>query len=175
MYGHGDEEQRLTAISTNHLDVRDTVSAEWLHYQTNTHAYTHICVCPSGPCGEVECISLLCPGRRGMLEGRWRVMWVRGGREVAVVREYARRGTRNLSGAAAMMEVINLRALLASHTHTHTHIKAQICAHMHACTQTSSRRDFSTTSSKHASAFKGCSHTHTQMLTYKNKHSTQTK
>lgn len=159
MYGHGDEEQRLTAISTNHLDVRDTVSAEWLHYQTNTHAYTHICVCPSGPCGEVECISLLCPGRRGMLEGRWRVMWVRGGREVAVVREYARRGTRNLSGAAAMMEVINLRALLASHTHTH--IKAQICAHTHACTQTSSRRDFSTTSSKHASAFKGRSHTHT--------------
>lgn len=41
MYRHGDEEQRLTAISPNHLDVRDTVSAEWLNYQTNTHAYTH--------------------------------------------------------------------------------------------------------------------------------------
>lgn len=69
MYRHGDEEQRLTAISPNHLEVRDTVRSEWLHHQTNTHAYTHICVCPPGPCGEVECISLLCPGRRGCWGG----------------------------------------------------------------------------------------------------------
>lgn len=46
MYRHGDEEQRLTAISPNHLDVRDTVSTEWPRYQTNTHAYTHICLPP---------------------------------------------------------------------------------------------------------------------------------
>lgn len=48
MYRHGDEEQRLTAISPNHLDVRDTVSAEWLHHQTNTHTHTHMCL-PPGP------------------------------------------------------------------------------------------------------------------------------
>lgn len=48
MYRHGDEEQRLTAISPNHLDVRDTVSEEWLHYQTNTRIHTHMCL-PPGP------------------------------------------------------------------------------------------------------------------------------
>lgn len=67
MYRHEDEGQRLTAISPNHLDMRDTVSIDWLHYQRNTHTHTHICVCPLGPCGEVECISLLCLGRRGCL------------------------------------------------------------------------------------------------------------
>lgn len=49
MYRHGDEEQRHAAISPNHLDVRDTVSAEWLHYQTNTHAHTHMCQPPRAP------------------------------------------------------------------------------------------------------------------------------
>lgn len=87
----------------NHLDLRDTVSAEWLHYRK--HAYAHICVCPPGPCGEVECISLLCPGRRGCW---WGSGWGGGGREVAVVRKCAQYSTRNLSGAAAMMEATNV-------------------------------------------------------------------
>lgn len=47
MYRHGDEGERLTAISPNHLDVRDTVSTDWLHYQRNTHAYSML-----GPCSE---------------------------------------------------------------------------------------------------------------------------
>lgn len=47
-YRHGDEERCLTAISPNHLDVRDTVSTEWLHYQTNTRMHTHIWL-PLGP------------------------------------------------------------------------------------------------------------------------------
>lgn len=49
MYRHGVEGQRLTAISPNHLDVRDTVSTNWLQYQRNTHAHTHMCVCPWAP------------------------------------------------------------------------------------------------------------------------------
>lgn len=38
MYRHGDEGQRLPSHQ-NHLDMRDTVSADWLHYQRNTHTY----------------------------------------------------------------------------------------------------------------------------------------
>ena len=139
MYGRGGWRTAVDcAVSPNHLDVRDTVSAEWLHYQTNTHAYTHICVCPPGPRSEVECISLLCPGRRGCWEGGggWWCGWGgrRGGsREAAAVRKYAHCSTRDLSGAAGMTgggtNVINLRGLLASqtriNTRTHTHTNTQ--------------------------------------------------
>lgn len=62
MYRHGDEEQWLTAISPNHLDVRDTYCKRRVAPLSNKHTriHTHMCL-PPGPCGEVECISLLCP------------------------------------------------------------------------------------------------------------------
>lgn len=166
MYRHGDEEQRLTAISPNHLDVRDTVSAEWLHHQTNTHAYTHICVCPPGPCGEVECISLLCSGRRGC----WRGGGVRGcdvgegregGREVAVVRKYAQH-TRSVR--CCCHDRGHQPACPASLSHTHAYTRAHTHTQLHTRTQVQWR--LSTTCLKHASAFKGSSPPHT----HKNAH-----
>lgn len=67
------------------------------------------------------------------------------------MRKYAQCSTRDLSGAAATTEVINLRAALASHIHTYLYKVV--------------RHTFSTTCSKHASAFKGSLHTHTHTHT----------
>lgn len=144
MYRHGDEEQRRTAISPNHLDVRDTVSAECLNDQTNTHAYTHICVCPPGPCGEVECISLLCPGRGGCL-GRG-VVWVKG----ACCSEEACSVQHTRSVRCCCHDGGHQPACHARLSHAHTYLY-KVVGHT-----------FLTTCSKHASAFKGSSHTHTR-------------
>lgn len=149
----------------NHLDLRDTVSAEWLHYRK--HAYAHICVCPPGPCGEVECISLLCPGRRGCW---WGSGWGGGGREVAVVRKCAQYSTRNLSGAAAMMEATNV---INPHSPYLSLSPSLSLALTHRQT-TKLPESLSPTCSKHVSALKVSSLAHKRSLTKTNTARTQT-
>lgn len=154
MYRHGDEEQRLTAISPNHLEVRDTVRSEWLHHQTNTHAYTHTYVsAPRAPVARWSALAFCALAGEDVGGG---LMWVKvgvGGEEVCSVQH-----TRSCQ-------------VLLPRRRSSTCV-ARSPLNIHTLTRTWALRRLSTTCSKHVSAFKGSSHTHTHtpLPTHTNAH-----